>query len=298
MSCSVYFLIGIPGSGKTEYAKLLHDTTGARVFSLSETRELWNAKVGRGNYRPCDMVNDFYSQIQACLTNGDDCVVDATNLKGRNRKRFVYNILRGIECRKIACVVASPFLYCAEHCYYGISVAREGYRSWQTPGIWEGWNEIWLYYKNPEWITLNGTISSFLKRFDGYDQKNSHHGLTLGQHLRKTMEAVDLSKVKLWKTEMILDAALLHDCGKPLTRRIGKGGFATYHDHQNIGAYEALFFDYQSNVDVSYISALICHHMDPISWNERTNISKYKCFYGEEFYNDMMLIHEADRTAR
>ena len=58
-----------------------------------------------------------------------------------------------------------------------------------------------------------------------------------------------------------------------------------------------LFIFRASSVEsVLYISSLICYHMMPYVFeksNEKT-VERYKNLWGEEFYNDIMRLHEAD----
>ena len=293
-----YMIIGLPGSGKTRFAYTLQEKTDSNLVSLGEVRRTYNALYGRDGYRSCDMVNVVYEYVKDSLTQGKDVIYDATNLTAKNRKHVLRHVLRGIECRKVAYIMATPYRQCVKDCFFGETLAREGYIKWQTPGIWEGWDEIWLHYDKPEWIGCNGTPFDFAVRYREYDQESEHHGLTLGNHLWKTVEKINLSEVKPWKYDIIAEAALLHDCGKPISRHVRSDGKVTYYNHHNIGSYESLFFVFEEDIDIIYVSALIGHHMDPYFWGEDFDKNHYINFFGEAFYDDVMLIHKADKMAR
>lgn len=42
---------------------------------------------------------------------------------------------------------------------------------------------------------------------------------------------------------------------------------------------------------------LINWHMRPYSWTEQKTIDKYKELLGEDFFNQLMILHEADKKA-
>ena len=66
-------------------------------------------------------------------------------------------------------------------------------------------------------------------------------------------------------------AALLHDCGKPFPKEVRKTAdgmeVAHYYQHNCIGAYDVLFFNYDGKTvkDILEISLMINLHMAPFS---------------------------------
>ena len=103
-------------------------------------------------------------------------------------------------------------------------------------------------------------------------------------------------------------AGLLHDCGKPFTKSFinSKGeetDIAHYYQHHCCGSYDSLFFRYPDEVDRLDVSILINLHMMPYFWEkdkehgEKTR-QKYQKLWGDELYNNVMKLHEADKKAR
>ncbi len=70
-----------------------------------------------------------------------------------------------------------------------------------------------------------------------------------------------------------------------------QSGDAHYPRHGNVGAYECLFFDYKGEVDALDVSAVVCHHMDPFSWEKE----KKPRAWSEELYLRVAKLHEADK---
>jgi hypothetical protein len=95
-------------------------------------------------------------------------------------------------------------------------------------------------------------------------------------------------------------AGLLHDEGKIFTKTFvdSKGNpseSAHYYQHHCCSAYDSLFFDYPENH--LYVATLICWHMQLYFIKEEKTLKKYKRLWGEELYNDLSLLHEADLSA-
>lgn len=133
-----------------------------------------------------------------------------------------------------------------------------------------------------------------------YNQENPHHSMTLGHHC----EAVGRYLIK---NKLLYNAGLLHDCGKPFTKSFinSKGeetDVAHYYQHHCCGAYDSLFFAYPDGVKRLDVSVLINLHMMPYFWEkdkergERMQ-QKYQKLWGNELYNNVMKLHEADKNA-
>jgi CRISPR/Cas system-associated endonuclease Cas3-HD len=102
-------------------------------------------------------------------------------------------------------------------------------------------------------------------------------------------------------------AGLLHDCGKPFTKSFknSKGEVseeAHFYQHHCVGAYDSLFFKYPNDIDILDVSILINLHMMPYCWEkdkehgEKTR-EKYRKLWGEQLYQNVMKLHEADKKA-
>ncbi len=88
-SAGLVLLSGLPGSGKTTLARLLADLLPADHFESDAVRfEL----SGRPTYHPAESAKVFATIEQRAATSlaaGRVAIIDATNLTGRDRRRFV-----------------------------------------------------------------------------------------------------------------------------------------------------------------------------------------------------------------
>lgn len=98
----LYYTIGIPGSGKTTWAK----AQDIPVFSSDDIRkELYGDASIQGN--PDKVFGLLHERVRECLRNGQSCILDATNLTPRSRK--VPNLP---EHQKIAVIFNTPIDEC------------------------------------------------------------------------------------------------------------------------------------------------------------------------------------------
>ena len=288
-------LQGIPGSGKSAYAqRLVRDIKKSIIFSSDELRtELFgNIDV---QYRNGELFTELHRRIKSALTSGDyECVVyDATNINSKRRVAFL-NEIKSIDCYKTIIIMATPYEVCLRQNWcrerrVPDDVIQRMYKSWQTPAYWEGWDNIRVeLWNDPSRRNAYYHWMSTL-RFANYNQCNPHHTETLGQHLISVGRYVE----KQTSDDNVVLAAFLHDIGKPFCKTIDDDGVVHYYSHENVGAYDVLCVGH--SIDVSL---LINHHMKPLSWDNSSNYdavcSKYKVLWGDDFYNNIMLINEAD----
>lgn len=167
------------------------------------------------------------------------------------------------------------------------------YLNWNTPYYFEGWDDISIKYDTKE----KDLIYEWISKYKYYDQSNPHHSKTLAIHCVDTCNKINVDNLTLFF------AGLIHDCGKPFTKTFvnSKGeitGVAHYYNHDNVGAYDSLFFKYVDTNPLD-VSILVNLHMKPYNL-EKDNINgektrlKYKNLWGEKLYNDVMELHKAD----
>jgi hypothetical protein len=145
--------------------------------------------------------------------------------------------------------------------------------------------------------------NNFYLRYKHFNQHNTHHTLTLGEHCEKVCAALNNT------TEELKIAGMLHDCGKPFcqTFKNAKGEIteqAHYYNHEHTGSYDSLLyredFSYFDKIDPLYIAILIRWHIQPYFWEKDNNEklhNKYRKLWGKELYSDIMKLHEADLNA-
>lgn len=300
MKPAMIMMCGLPASGKSTYAKKITKVTNAIILSSDALRqEMFGDEADQEHNQK--VFQELHKRAKELLRNGKSVIYDACNISYKRRRAFL-NELKKIDCIKKCVVMATPY----GRCLYNNSrrarvvpeyVIKNMYLKWQTPAMFEGWDTIeHINNYSTHYIDPIQVADSLIC----YDQHNIHHTLTLGEHMIKTADIVstnDNCNVNIFA------AALVHDMGKPMVQTIDwDKQIAHYYSHEHVSAYEALFTDKQSfkGFDPIKISALVTWHMQPYFWERDNNEklrNKYKKIWGEEFYNELMMLHKADKVA-
>ena len=304
MEPKFYMMIGLPGSGKSYVAENLAKKENATIISSDSIRkELFGDENIQGD--PSKVFNIVKSRVIRRLSLGQNCILDATNISYKRRMGFL-NSLKKIECKKKCVLVWAPYEVClqrngARERKVPEYVIKRMYKNFDVPYYYEGWDTINVIYN----CDSDGSFySKFFKPVIDFNQDNTHHTLSLDEHLYK---ASQYEKIRL--NFLLKTTAFIHDCGKIFTKtyeRPGKepDGQAHYYGHQNVGAYDALYLNINnSNLlldseDVLYIAILIRWHMEPYFYENNFCLKdKRKALWGEKLFNDIELLHEADVVA-
>lgn len=291
-------LVGLPGSGKSMFANEL-EAIGFSVHSSDKIREelFGSAEVQSDNDK---VFKTIHKRIKCDLKNGKSTVMDATNISYKRRRAFLSEI-SNIDCSKVCIVIATTIEKCKES-NNGRDrkvpeyVIDRMYHNFDFPGYFEGWDNILLHYrKDDNYNDYN--LGNLIGLTIDFDQKNYHHSLTLGNHLIKV-------GMQLLNDVALHYAGILHDVGKLKTQTfVNKKGetssVAHYYNHHNIGAYDSMFYlkEFDSNIKVD-ICTLIQWHMEPYFWVKESTKDKYKRIWGEELFNRIMRLHEADMNGK
>lgn len=279
-------LSGLPASGKTTLAGQFKKK-GYSIVSDKTSYEEIN-KEGKDNYK------ESFQNIKELLSMGKNVLYDAPNITYRKRHALL-NEIKDIDCKKTCIVVAVPYEECIKRNQKrkdGIpyTMLHEMYQSWETPYFYEGWDKI-----NISLGKYKGTYGSpedFVKQVIDFDQEKENHSRTLGDHCLETAKNID-------STSSTLKAAgMLHDCGKVLTKT-KKGQKTSYPKHQNVGAYNAMFYDIKNPLKVSILVNL---HLIPFSWENDKSRGEiiqqhYRRKWKRPLYANVMKLHEADVKA-
>lgn len=307
-------LAGLPGSGKSTVAESIH-TSGDNekykpVIHSSDglRKELFGDEATQGDNNK--LFTELHKRIKADLIAGKDVIYDATNINKKLRRQFL-NELRNISCTPICLCVMTSYETCLKNNEkrerkVPVEVIKRMQMNWQPPHYNEGFREIKYIFSNlDDEYADKFTIRDFFKVANDFDQENSHHALSLGEHCTK---AATYIQEHCPDNFPLLIATMLHDNGKlhTKTRTNAKGiedGNCHYYQHHCVGAYNILFYLHYANQfteeDFTYISNLIYYHMHPYcQWKQSEKaLNKDKTILGDKLFKDIMLLHDADLYA-
>lgn len=295
-------MAGLVGSGKSCHAEKLAKEIDATVFSSDKLREEMFGDVNEQS-KNSDLFQELHRRIKECLKSGKNAIYDATNISSKRRKSFLQE-LNKIDCEKRCIIMATPYEQCLKNNASRDRKVREEvidkmYRSWNTPAKFEGFDTIdVVYWENSE---NSKNVYKWVNEHISFSQDNPHHTMTLGQH------CLEVSRMLVNEEDesVLMQAGLLHDCGKPHVKSFANSNgepteVAHYYSHENVGAYDVLFYDCH-DANTLDVSILINLHMKPYAWerdggNEKLR-NKYKRLWGDELFEKVERLHEADKSA-
>lgn len=303
---TLYFLVGLPGSGKSTWAEYQKGVLNAVIHSSDNIRK----ELGDVNDQSKNelVFTTLHKRVKEDLLNGKNVIYDATNLSRRRRIHFLSNELRDVPCEKICVLFATPFESCIRNNQLRErkvpeDVIKRMYKNFEIPCKQEGFDDIrifWYDYKK-EKIKYNTLLSMI--EWSGISQDNHHHSLTIGVHM---MQAFKLSR-KMTLDPEVSYACLLHDCGKPFCKEFidSKGNpseEAHYYSHDNVSSYLSMFYLRKIGFfdeEILRISLLIGLHMRPfLAWEKSENAkAKDLELFGEKVIHDVELLHTCDLQA-
>ena len=305
-------MIGIPGSGKSNYAKkcLINDNT--EYLSSDDIRiELYGFEDQTHN----DVVFEtMKKRTLNVLRNGKDVIYDATNLSKKRRSGIIS------EARKLSAQI-NAYLCCTPiNIILERNITRverqlpweklvQMIQSIEPPMYYEGFDNIYL---------IDGGMYNdvydynfLIKECSNYNQDNPHHYETLEEHIKAVTKKAESLGEKLTlrnDAEILRQAARYHDFGKLYTKSFNdKKGHCVYYGHDKISTYLYLCHIRKQNLidelnrvrlcDSDYqIASLILNHME---WYRREDMSVVKeWFKDDDLYKMLELLHEADLQGR
>lgn len=305
-------MIGIPGSGKSNYAKkcLINDNT--EYLSSDDIRiELYGFEDQTHN----DVVFEtMKKRTLNALREGKDVIYDATNLSKKRRSGIIS------EARKLSAQI-NAYLCCTPiNIILERNITRverqlpwdklvQMIQSIEPPMYYEGFDNIYL---------IDGGMyndvydyNNLLEKYEDYCQFNPYHNETLSEHMiavAKKAEELGANLKNDVDRNILWQAARYHDISKPYTKQFNcKKGYNTYYGHEKVSAY--LFMchvrkqqmrDSLNRVCLSNdsykIGALILNHME---WYRREDMTPIKeLFNDDDLYYMLELLHEADLWGR
>jgi len=299
-----YMMVGLPASGKSTKAKEIASNIGAiLVESDNYRKELYgNESIQGDNHKLFQIIQD---DVIRHLKNGHSVIMDATNTSRKRRVSFLQKINK-LDVGKVCVFMATSIPLCMEYNNdrdrkVPVDVIMRYWKTFNIPLYTEGWDFIDVYLN---YDLRRYSIDDFIDRTISFDQRNPYHSRTLGEHsLAVSRYMTEVNKVDAY----IATAALLHDNGKEYTMRFKnnkgeKTEIAHYYSHENVGAYESLFYLDVNHPTLPYREMLFCaglieYHMRP--YNAQSDKAKKKLLdtVGEDMNYFLWLLHEADKES-
>lgn len=281
--------VGIPGSGKTTYAKEYINSNSNTIHLSSDSirAELYGNESTQGN--PADVFSLMQKRAIEALNNGQNVIYDATNITRKDRQGIIS------VCPKFAKIEAhiiwAPIETCVERDLkrertVGKEVIDRMLKRFQAPFFDEDIDEIKVILPS-NFDTSKYRLQCINDMMIPHD--NPHHTLDVYTHC---LEANKYMTHYIKNKDDDLDkAAFFHDIGKPYVKafidnKSNPCDIAHYYQHQCLGAY--LSYGMELSIKTAW---LISTHMDP--------------FLNTKYYNnlppflkrDIDLLHEADLAA-
>lgn len=303
-------MCGLQGSGKSYKAKQLkeqlekEDSNKRTIIVSSDQIRKDYLDISHDNTK---VFNKVYADMNYWLRQGDNVILDCTNLTNKSRRQIFNNLQ--VDCYKICHIMNTPYGICVERVkqrnqdpnehYVPEDILERYIQSFEIPFYAEGWDVIELD-NIIDFETSFENKQSLLQACDGFDQKNKHHTQDLGQHM------IYVGRTLAAKTEnqMLIEAGYYHDIGKLFTQTIGDDGNCHYYNHDSVGTYNLMcncaiyniidnsYEPYSTIAWLTYIN----YHMKLHQVKTEKAIRKWKNILGESLYENLRLFEEVDKS--
>lgn len=266
----VYVMIGVPGSGKTDLVEdrfeqvlsqelentyVLHISAEETIKNLGGELDETNGAVSNSMYKQLDEALIFAEQVQYDQNATTEIYYDARNLN-RRRRRALYRHVKEVnpEALVIGAVVCVSLLEAMarntereEEHKVPEETIRELYTELQIPRLGADCDIISvtgepMFEHKLASLTCQGVLDAVYK--DYKEELNvfqphdcpPHHMEPINEHIENA--------VSLAKSVRTKHVALFHDLGKPICRKEDETGYCRYRNHDNVGAYYLLNYQY------------------------------------------------------
>lgn len=260
-------LVGPAGSGKSTVAKeMLSEDNFVIVSSDSVREELFGDESIQGD--PSHIFDICKERCVENLSNGNNVILDATNLARKKRKSFLNDIKNKVRTpfRCQCVIVAITFEDCLKQNSQRDRkvpefVIRKHFNQFQMPLYSEGWDEISIVQRS------NITLDYILDKCRGLEHDNHHHRYDVYEHCKKTQWWISSNVDPLSEYYgTLLHLALWHDVGKFYTKVFSdKNGNTTeeahFYCHENWSCMYNLCDDYYDGTFKIQLAQLISLHM-------------------------------------
>lgn len=148
-------MVGLPGSGKSTYAKELSNDLDAITCSSDIIRKELCGDINSQDKNE-EVFKLLHNRIKENLKDGKSVIYDATNINSKRRRTFLFE-LKNISCYKKCVIMATPFNECCNRNdsrdrNVPYDVIKRMYMNWNTPYWFEGWDDISIKFKDDSGI--------------------------------------------------------------------------------------------------------------------------------------------------
>lgn len=318
----LYVLIGLPASGKSFWSSMVVSREDVKLVSSDAIRnELYGDEGIQGD--SSKVFEIAHNRIKDYLEKGESVIFDATNIS-RKRRKEIFTRYKRIVSEIIAVYFATSYEDCIKRNdlrerKVPESVITSMYKSLNVPDWAEGWNDIRIVNTDEfysRWLNKSMDISDIqlkllkeemteeeiyaremFKDIFQVDQRNYHHQHSISGHSWRVYKYIRdfLSSSRAYDdTEIILWAAIFHDCGKGFCQEWKEEKQrCTYYNHDNVGAQKAIIVlsPYLNHVKCIEIANLIGNHM--LYWqNQKLASERVQC------PNLLELLNRADNNSK
>lgn len=298
-----YMMVGLPGSGKTTFA---HNIEKEAVVISSDIirKELWGSEEKQGDNKI--VFEELEKRVMENLAADKSAVYDATNIKAKKRKDFLYRLRKIPNVNTVCMLMSVPYEQCLERNNERGRVVPEEviekmYMNFEVPQIREGWNQINIIQPKLENYDIFKEMDRLCKISSDFEDN------TIGNHCIKAAKYVidnyslkrsvkDLTKLQL--------AAFMHDIGKDFFQKAVEKDWNQYNTSNcsNISAYDSILYlakdkSLDTVEDVLYVADLIQLHRRPFFIKSEEDKEKLIRKVGAKEFGDIMILHESDINA-
>lgn len=262
-------LVGVPGSGKTSYAKSVADVNTIHISSDAIRKELYGDENCQDDHSRVFTI--MHERTLSALRNGYSVIYDATNITRKSRLSILKQLPAYVEKKCI--IVWAPIDKCIgrDACRektVGVEVINKMLQRFEAPFYDEGFDSIEVHYSSE--YSVKDYFVSYQNALK-IPHDNPHHTADVAEHCRLCGDGLLDQELP----SVVKFAGYVHDIGKPYTKTFvnTKGEtteIAHYYGHQAVGAWISYGLRHEDAITLAW---LISTHMAPM--------------IGQKYYNSL-----------
>lgn len=325
-------MVGVAGSGKSTIANELMGDRDDIIYVSSDTIRIELFGEDRQD-KNAEVFNEVLKRVKDGLKDGKHVIMDATNVNRKRRRGFIQQLPKDVK--RIACYVSTEYDTIIEQNNSRDRIVPQDaidnmYKNMHIPIYSEGWDDIVFFHHdyitdsqlppqfsnairvgalfNREGYDIMGFLSSYFNEFSKiYDlpQDSKYHSFSVSRHTYYVYKHIieNYQPIDDEDMEVMIWTSLLHDIGKPfcksfVNRKGEQTKYANFICHENVGSQIAVQFLHKMNFSDNFIhkvATLIQFHMYLL--NKDANREKLKRYVGEDTYNKLLVLRDADTLA-